>query len=723
MNDFVIQLVARTVVILAIAFILTALLRRASASSRYLIWAVALATIVALPVALIVIPKWNVQMRVPERIERFESTIAPISAPPSDAVESSDVSRDTRATAAFAMRTTADAIATSRPIPPAGALIALYIIGVIVTLGRMIVGRISLKRIARHAVSLETGDWQSLLDRERARLSVERKIELLSSSQVSTPLAAGIRSPMIILPAGASQWSDAHREVVIRHELAHIARKDAVVCLISGVACAIYWLNPLVWIASRKLRTEQERSCDDRVITLGTNATDYAEHLLAVARSARNIGMHSFVSVAMARPSQLEGRLLAVLQNRRRGNLTSRGAVAVSALAFTALVVLSALRPVRADAIVIASQAELPFVTVYAPRGVAVTKTVPVADKVDSTVIGEVNARSGGTLYLDLKTGAGVQITGSDENRVRVRGRLAGRDWRNTAFEVTNDGPDARVSMYYTVNRSNTSSSNSLTITVPRRYNVRIKSSGGEITIRDVEGDFSGSTGGGEIDIANARGNAELSTGGGSVHVRNSHLSGSVTTGGGPVTIDNVSGGLRGGSGTGDVAYGGSGSAGGVSYSDPDRDGARKGSDGKTYVRKSGGSVSLGNVGNGASINTGGGDIKVGESRGEVEISTGGGDIVAGPLYNGGRLTTGAGDVQVTIAGSGGSTRIESGNGTVTLILPRNLNADLELETAFTRQNRQTRIESDWPLSTTVTPDWDTNMGTPRRYVRARQSI
>jgi DUF4097 and DUF4098 domain-containing protein YvlB len=171
------------------------------------------------------------------------------------------------------------------------------------------------------------------------------------------------------------------------------------------------------------------------------------------------------------------------------------------------------------------------------------------------------------------------------------------------------------------------------------------------------------------------------------------------------------------------VFYGGSGSSGGLTYSEASSEGARRGSDGKTYLRKSGGSVNLGDVGDGASIHTGGGDITIGESRGSVEIGTGGGDITVGPLYNGGVLTTGAGNLRIEIAEAGGPLRASTGNGTVTLIVPRNLNADLELETAFTRKHGQTRIQSDIPLTTTVTDNWDTRGGTPRRYVRANQSV
>ena len=722
MNDFMIQLVVRSVVILLLAFAVTALMRTASASSRYLVWAVALATIVALPVALIFVPQWKVKVDLP-------ATVTSLSQPSSqirDDVAAVTPTVVTGQKIEDAVTNAAVSIRTSRPVPSRAGLLVLYLLGVTITLGRIAAGRYSLARIARSATLLDGPEWQTLLHLESARLDIGRPIRLMASERVSTPLTAGILSPVILFPADAIQWNGEHREVVIRHELAHIARNDTLICLIAGIACAIYCFNPLVWIATRRLRTEQERSCDDKVITLGTNAADYAEHLLTVAKSARNLGMQSFVSVAMARPSQLEGRLLAVLHARRRNPLTRRGAFAVSAVAFLMLVTIAALRPVPAEAIVVASQSVLPSGLRLMPA-VVMASEVPIdkakfSSRFDSVVTADVAASSGGTLTLDLKTGAGVRITGTDENRVRMRAELGGRSWRDTDIALLGDGGNARITSRYRID-GNTSSSHRITISVPHRYNVRIQSSGGEIVLRDIEGSFAGSTGGGEIDIANASGQASLTTGGGEISVKNSRLSGSVGTGGGSVLIQGVSGGLRGSSGTGDVFYGGSGSAEGITYSDKTTDGARRGSDGKTYLRKSGGSVSLGDVGDGASISTGGGDITIGESRGPVEIGTGGGDITAGPLYKGGVLTTGAGDLRIEIAEAGGQLRASSGNGTVTLIIPRNLNADLELETAFTRKHGETRIQSDISLTTTVTDNWDTQGGTPRRYVRANQSI
>jgi len=70
------------------------------------------------------------------------------------------------------------------------------------------------------------------------------------------------------------------------------------------------------------------------------------------------------------------------------------------------------------------------------------------------------------------------------------------------------------------------------------------------------------------------------------------------------------------------------------------------------------------------------------------------------------------------------SVDVTSGKGQVVLDLPRDLDATLELETAYTDNlGHKTSIVSDWPLQSTETDNWDRSEGTPRRYVRARQTI
>ena len=124
----------------------------------------------------------------------------------------------------------------------------------------------------------------------------------------------GIRRPSILIPAIAETWTGDRRRAVILHELAHIARRDCLTQTLAFVACALYWFHPAVWWVARRLRIERELACDDRVIAAGTQPREYAGHLLEIAYA---FGDHrvSAMAVSMARPQQLESRMLAALDD------------------------------------------------------------------------------------------------------------------------------------------------------------------------------------------------------------------------------------------------------------------------------------------------------------------------------------------------------------------------------------------------------------------------
>jgi len=142
-------------------------------------------------------------------------------------------------------------------------------------------------------------------------------------------------------------------------------------------------------------------------------------------------------------------------------------------------------------------------------------------------------------------------------------------------------------------------------------------------------------------------------------------------------------------------------------------------------MNSAGGAISLRAAPDGARVTTGGGAIRIGPSGGEVYAQTGGGNIDIGPATGSVEAHTGAGEVTIELKGAGEhSVDVRSGLGRVTLILPRDLNATLNLETAYTDNlGHKTRIDSDFSVQTTETPNWDAREGTPRRYVRARQTV
>ena len=104
---------------------------------------------------------------------------------------------------------------------------------------------------------------------------------------------------------------------MLAHELAHIRRSDWVIQIASELLRIVYWFNPLMWLASARLRLESERACDDAVVNLGVSGRDYATHLLEVARQFGGARHSAFPAVAIApRPSTLERRVSAMLNTR-----------------------------------------------------------------------------------------------------------------------------------------------------------------------------------------------------------------------------------------------------------------------------------------------------------------------------------------------------------------------------------------------------------------------
>jgi hypothetical protein len=161
------------------------------------------------------------------------------------------------------------------------------------------------------------------------------------------PMAWGLLRARVMLPADADAWPESRQRVVLLHELAHVKRRDCLTQFVAHLACAAYWFNPMVWVAARRLRAEREHACDDLVLAAGTRGSDYADHLLDIARSLRAGAWPTWSAVTMAHRSQLEGRLMAILDPALSRRSPTRGSAAiVAALAIVAVTSLAGVRPV-----------------------------------------------------------------------------------------------------------------------------------------------------------------------------------------------------------------------------------------------------------------------------------------------------------------------------------------------------------------------------------------
>ena len=126
----------------------------------------------------------------------------------------------------------------------------------------------------------------------------------------------GALRPKIILPVGADDWPDDRVRAVLLHEIAHIKRGDWVWQIAAEALRAVYWFNPIVWIACGGFvrRANAHATTWSRT---GVSASEYAAHLLAVARItalSRRAMFPQFPAPAMVQPSSLERRIVTMLK-------------------------------------------------------------------------------------------------------------------------------------------------------------------------------------------------------------------------------------------------------------------------------------------------------------------------------------------------------------------------------------------------------------------------
>ncbi|HKE90263.1 MAG TPA: M56 family metallopeptidase [Gemmatimonadales bacterium] len=335
--------------LLVLALAIAAALRHSSAAVRHLVWGTGLAMLLALPLASLL--PWRLPLIGVASL--VQTAPPPLTQTHVTQQNPAEPTQTQAAPAAPQPQTGASAAATSSPgmtvsLSPASLLsiaLAIWAIGMVWLIGRLVIGAVLLRRVVRKGTALDNSEWRHPLLEAADRLALERLPRLVMSDRLPMPFACGVLQPAIVLPTGAAEWDDRRRRAVLFHELAHLSRYDLIGNALGQLACAVYWFHPLVWVAARKLRVESERAADDLVLGVGTRASEYADHLLQiVCRAARS--RTPAIALPMAQRHEFEGRMLAILEREaRREPASSRHAVMLGALALSLVLPLAALAP------------------------------------------------------------------------------------------------------------------------------------------------------------------------------------------------------------------------------------------------------------------------------------------------------------------------------------------------------------------------------------------
>src|SRR5262245_46318734 len=343
----------KSAVVLAAAAFVASLMKRQSAAFRHAVWTAGLIGAMAIPLFTITLPSWQTRFATPAL--------------------------------AFAQKTVGT-LGAFRQVA-----IALWIAGAAAGLFLLLYSAGRLAWVAIGAEPVEDARWAALAEEVRQSLGIRRPVRLLQNRSVPFLGTWGIMSPRVLLPRDAESWPDDRVRMVLAHELSHIQRHDWVVQVLADAARAIYWFNPIFWLASSRIRRESEHACDDAVVRQGAAGPQYAAELLAMTRALRREERLQSPILAMAQPSHLELRLVALLNpSLNRLAATPWAVIVVAGVAIALTLPLAAVRTGRetlpAETTVTAPPPAPPVAASTPAPQLDPVKAAPAARKIDRPV-------------------------------------------------------------------------------------------------------------------------------------------------------------------------------------------------------------------------------------------------------------------------------------------------------------------------------------------------
>jgi TonB family protein len=274
------------VLIVAIAAFISLAVPQRHAATRYAVWFVALLALLALPVVTLWHPTAEIAAPTPPIVAR---------------------------TTAIAARATSD---------NSWWIIVLWLTGVALFFVRLVRSHLRIGRIMKAALPAPAIGP-----------------DVMTSHEVAYPIAAGFFAPMVILPANVTKTLErSDVEAIVRHERAHIARRDILTNLAQRLIEACLFFNPWVYVIGRQLLKEREAACDDWVVATA-DADRYASCLAQLASGPQPARAPLLTPSAIGSRRMLVGRIARLLNGKAMQLKTNYLVLGASALAFALLAV------------------------------------------------------------------------------------------------------------------------------------------------------------------------------------------------------------------------------------------------------------------------------------------------------------------------------------------------------------------------------------------------
>ncbi len=246
------------------------LLRRRSASLRYVVALVALATMILLPVVTATVIATQASSSLEAGTTRHAASVPMPAAPAQQANTASGPTQQSVA-----------AVTSRSYLEPAMPwLVVAWLAGVTLLSLAHFGGLTRVRQLRQQDVRQIDERWQTVCQKLATRLAIRRPVRLLESARVGVPTVIGWLRPVILVPASAlTGLSQQQLESILAHELAHVRRHDVLVNTLQVAVETLLFYHPAVWWVSRQVRTLREHCCDDLAVEVCGDRMTYARAL------------------------------------------------------------------------------------------------------------------------------------------------------------------------------------------------------------------------------------------------------------------------------------------------------------------------------------------------------------------------------------------------------------------------------------------------------------
>lgn len=174
-----------------------------------------------------------------------------------------------------------------RAFPWRKAGMALWTLGAAVTLIIHGAAYFQMRRVLKlHTRPVQSAACRESWEKIRRQMGYRGPLRLMRCQTVSSPVVCGIRSPVLLLPQ--EEYPAPVLEMIFRHELVHVMRRDLWYKLLLLAVSTVHWFNPVVHWMVRAANRDLEISCDERVIARQSSEfrAQYSEAIFGVLRQS-----------------------------------------------------------------------------------------------------------------------------------------------------------------------------------------------------------------------------------------------------------------------------------------------------------------------------------------------------------------------------------------------------------------------------------------------------